>query len=173
MAFRSSAYPPEITVTARIVQLLNLPLRMIPLIVAIGTLPWRHGEKGTWCTMGVLVSIWISRYLKILINQPRPTSALGLRADPGMPSSHAQCFLYITTYGALTLIDSQGLHLSTFGLGVLIISFGAFVAWTRILEGVHTYAQAMEEQDDLSRIYEAREREDEEKGIEMVETVGA
>ncbi|KAH9319928.1 hypothetical protein KI387_021697, partial [Taxus chinensis] len=100
---------------------------LLPLTITICTLPWKHGDQGTWAAMGIVIVAWNSIFLKKLINQPCPTSAIGLKVDPRMPSSHAQLFLYITTYGALALIYSQGLYLFTFGLGAILILFGAFV----------------------------------------------
>jgi dolichyldiphosphatase len=122
---------------------LNATLRWVYVMITIGTLCRRNNPQVTWAVMGINASAWISKALKVLLNQRRPSSALGIRTDPGMPSSHAYTLLYTTVYIAVALIGWKGLNTITFGIGVTLVVFGAFSAWVRTVEGVHTHSQVM------------------------------
>jgi len=122
---------------------LNATLRWVYLIITIGTLGRTQNPQVTWAVMGINASAWSSKALKVLLNQRRPSSALGVRVDPGMPSSHAYTLLYTAVYSAVAFIGWKGLNTITFGFGLAIILFGAFAAWLRTVEGLHTHLQVM------------------------------
>ncbi|XP_057820258.2 uncharacterized protein LOC131033139 isoform X3 [Cryptomeria japonica] len=65
---------------------------------------WRHDAGVIWAVVGSVLNTSNSKLLKRIFKQQRPPSALGLKADPGMPSSHAQSLGYLTLYAALSCV---------------------------------------------------------------------
>lgn len=133
----------EIPISLAVFHFLNAKLKWVYLIFIAGTIGRRNNPQITWAVVGVVSSACISKALKVLLNQKRPNSALGIRTDPGMPSSHAYIHLYTTAYVTLALIGGKGLNITTFGMGLAIIAVGAFAAWFRVVEGLHTRLQVM------------------------------
>ena len=78
-----------------------LQLKWVYLIIIISTLGLRNNPQVTWVVMGIMASAYTSKTLKVLLNQRRPSSAYGIKADPGMPSSHAYTILYTVVYFAV------------------------------------------------------------------------
>lgn len=104
---------------------------------------WKHDAEVMWAVSGSILNTGSSRILKYLFNHQRPLSALSLKADPGMPSSHAQSIGYLAVYASLTLISWQGFSALTV-VGVLaILICGAYLVWLRVSEGLHTYDQVL------------------------------
>ncbi|GIL50925.1 hypothetical protein Vafri_7008 [Volvox africanus] len=54
-----------------------------------------------WCVLGSIIASFINKALKHVINEQRPPSAR--KADPGMPSSHANSLAFLGVYTALAL----------------------------------------------------------------------
>lgn len=140
---KAGASSDETPISPAMFHFLNATLRWVYLIIVIGTLFRGNNPQVTWAVMGIIASAHISKALKVLLNQERPSSAFGIRADPGMPSSHAYTLLYLTVYSAVALIGWKGLDTITFGIGCAIIVLGVFMAWLRTVEGVHTNFQVM------------------------------
>lgn len=63
---------------------------------------WKHDGEVMWAVSGSVFNTGSSRILKYLFNHQRPLSALSLKTDPGMPSSHAQSIGYLAMYAALS-----------------------------------------------------------------------
>ncbi len=57
---------------------------------------WKHDALIMWAMIGAVLNSMFSNLLKRIFNHERPVSAL--RSDPGMPSSHAQSFLYSAVF---------------------------------------------------------------------------
>lgn len=104
---------------------------------------WKHDGGVMWAVSGSVFNTGSSRILKYLFNHERPLSALSLKTDPGMPSSHAQSIGYLAMYAALSLISWQGFSALTVVGGLAILICGAYLAWLRVSEGLHTYAQVL------------------------------
>lgn len=104
---------------------------------------WKHDAEVMWAVSGSILNTGSSRILKYLFNHQRPLSALSLKADPGMPSSHAQSIGYLAMYAALTLVSWQGFSALTVVGGFAILICGAYLAWLRVSEGLHTYDQVL------------------------------
>ena len=61
---------------------------------------WRHDDGVYWAVIGGLLNAASSKFLKRVFNQQRPLTALGLKDDPGMPSSHAQSLGFFSLYAS-------------------------------------------------------------------------
>ncbi|KAF0934884.1 hypothetical protein E2562_028883 [Oryza meyeriana var. granulata] len=61
---------------------------------------WKHDALIMWALIGAVANSALSSLLKRMFNHERPASAL--RSDPGMPSSHAQSFLYAAVFLVLS-----------------------------------------------------------------------
>ncbi|CAM6091856.1 unnamed protein product [Calypogeia fissa] len=115
---------------------------MVVGLVTAGLL-WRRDNHAVWFAVGSVVNGGFCKCLKYLINENRPSTADGVKADPGMPSSHAQGFFYIASYTSLALLLWQGINVwtSISSLGILL-SF-AYLSWLRVAEGLHTVPQVL------------------------------
>eukprot|EP00249_Psilotum_nudum_P010457 c22555_g1_i1 orf=124-750(+) len=82
-------------------------------MIVVAVVAWRHDSEMLWAITGSILNAGNSKILKKIFNQNRPHLALGLKADPGMPSSHAQSFGYLGVYAAIGLIKWHGLHNSS------------------------------------------------------------
>lgn len=140
---KAGASSDETKISPAMFHFLNATLRWVYFMIVIGTLGRKNNPQVTWAAMGIIASAYMSKALKVLLNQGRPSSAFGIRADPGMPSSHAYTLLYLAVYSAVALIGWKGLDTITFGIGFTIIVLGAFMAWLRTVEGVHTNFQVL------------------------------
>jgi membrane-associated phospholipid phosphatase len=63
---------------------------------------WGHDDQAYWAVIGGIVNGICSKMLKRAFDQQRPSSARGLRTDPGMPSSHAQWLAFFSLYASLS-----------------------------------------------------------------------
>merc|ERR1712232_586060 len=102
--------------------------------VVFGTLVWRHNSRSCWCIIGSVCAAANCKQLKYLINETRPVGAR--KADPGMPSSHAQSLAFLSTYAAMEIHEATG-----FVPGFGLILGGAFLTWLRVRLGYHTLPQ--------------------------------
>ncbi|KAG6541086.1 hypothetical protein Mapa_017525 [Marchantia paleacea] len=108
-----------------------------------GVIVWRHDESALWAFVGAILSGGIGKALKHLINDKRPDSADGRKADPGMPSSHAQGFIYLSTYASLGLLSGQSLSVWTIASVCALLLTGAYLSWLRVADGLHTIPQIL------------------------------
>lgn len=108
--------------------------------IAFGTLLLRRDVTACWCIMGSVVAAFNCRLLKYAINQSRPESAR--KADPGMPSSHANSLAFLSTYVAVAA--AAGLDWCSI-MGVSLVlgvpAAALFLAWLRVVLGYHTTPQ--------------------------------
>lgn len=122
---------------------LNVSSRWVVVAVVMAVVAWRHDDQVLWAVTGGILNAANSKLLKKVFNQQRPLTALGLKADPGMPSSHAQSFGYLSLYAAVGLIFWQGLHILVVAGAATILLCGIYLAWLRISRGLHTPMQVM------------------------------
>lgn len=122
---------------------LNVSSRWVVVAVVTAVVAWRHDDQVLWAVTGGILNAANSKLLKKVFNQQRPLTALGLKADPGMPSSHAQSLGYFSLYAALGLIFWQGLHILVVAGAATILLCGIYLTWLRISQGLHTPMQVM------------------------------
>lgn len=138
--------PPSSTLDGalhRVRHFLNLSSRWIVVAVVIAVVAWRHDDQVLWAVTGGILNAGNSKLLKKIFNQQRPLTALELKVDPGMPSSHAQSLGYLSLYAAAGLIFWQGPHIFSIAGAVVIVFCAAYLAWLRISQGLHTPAQVI------------------------------
>lgn len=75
--------------------------KWIVLAGVLAVVVWKHDHAVLWAGIGGVVNSGIAKSLKRIIKQERPLSAAHLKADPGMPSSHAQSLGYVALYAAI------------------------------------------------------------------------
>lgn len=102
---------------------------------AAAVLLYRRDEHVAWCLLGAVCAAFVNKGVKRLINAPRPAGAR--KADPGMPSSHAQSLAYLSSYLAIFALS----HAPLAAAGVLAL--GAYLAWLRVATGLHTAPQVV------------------------------
>jgi len=104
--------------------------------IAAFFLIFKHEPAILWALLGSIVSSFINKVLKKVINQQRPISAR--KEDPGMPSSHANSLSFLGTYSSLALAQYH----ST-GAAVALFICSLFLTWLRVALGYHTYPQVV------------------------------
>ena len=90
----------------------------------------RFDSLTQWYIVGGVVTAIVCRFLKFAINASRPGSSY--RKDPGMPSSHASTLGFLSVFPYLMMSNAYAL---------LLPACGAFLAYLRVSQGYHTYAQ--------------------------------
>ncbi|KAH7433753.1 hypothetical protein KP509_07G084300 [Ceratopteris richardii] len=122
---------------------LNVSSKWIVIAVIMAMLVLKHDDEVLWAITGSILNSASSKLLKRIFNQQRPLTALKLKPDPGMPSSHAQSFGFLGLYAAFAVISLKGLNI----LGVIFASsvllFCIYLAWLRYVEGLHTRPQVI------------------------------
>ncbi|EPS62453.1 hypothetical protein M569_12336 [Genlisea aurea] len=102
----------------------------------------RHDAEALWGSIGAFINVLLSIQLKIILNQQRPFP--NSRADPGMPSSHAQTIFFAVGFLNLTLIEQGGgVNAVTTTLGGLALITGCYFSWLRVSQQFHTVSQVM------------------------------
>lgn len=99
-------------------------------IFATWTRRWHY--SGPFSVVGGIFSVYLTEFLKKIINQDRPDSSP--LADPGMPSSHSLVTFFLATTWSILLISSNFLAVVTW-IGA------ATVAWLRVACGYHSWDQ--------------------------------
>ncbi|BBN19570.1 hypothetical protein Mp_8g11750 [Marchantia polymorpha subsp. ruderalis] len=122
---------------------LNKASKWLVTSATVGVVLWRHDESALWASLGAVLSGGIGKAMKHLINDKRPDSADGRKADPGMPSSHAQGFLYLSTYASLGLLSWQSLSVWTITSVCAVLLTAAYLSWLRVADGLHTIPQIL------------------------------
>ena len=129
-----------------ILETLNESTKWAAGMIVLGTLIYRRDLPSAWWIVGSVLAAMLCRILKFAINESRPPIAR--KADPGMPSAHANSLGYLATSVSLwTLWTSFGSSYPNypatlaFVLGVPLV--GMFFAWLRVLLGFHTKAQVV------------------------------
>lgn len=110
---------------------------------AFVTVAYYHNAAACWCLVGSILNSFFSRALKFAINESRPADAR--KADPGMPSSHAQSLYYFATFVAAALLIGDGSGVGATPMArcgaVALQALAAFLTWLRVYAGYHTVAQ--------------------------------
>lgn len=101
----------------------------------------RHDVESLWAAMGSVVNAALSVILKRILNQERPVSTL--KSGPGMPSSHAQSILFSVIFAILSMVEWLGTNALTLTVSGLILAFGSYLSWLRVMEKYHTISQVV------------------------------
>lgn len=102
---------------------------------AFAALAYFRNAEACWALTGSILSSFNCKFLKHLLNHERPESAP--KADPGMPSAHAQSLAFLSTYATLHLARANAV--AAFVLQALSL----FLAWLRVEMGYHTLIQVV------------------------------
>ncbi|XP_042495995.1 lipid phosphate phosphatase epsilon 2, chloroplastic-like [Macadamia integrifolia] len=102
---------------------------------------YRHDAEALWAAMGSIVNGWLSVALKKFLNQKRPISSL--KADPGMPSSHAQSIFFAVIFVIQSLVEWLGINEFTVIIGTLVMACGSYLSWIRVSQQCHTINQVL------------------------------
>ncbi|CAA3000820.1 lipid phosphate phosphatase epsilon 1, chloroplastic-like [Olea europaea subsp. europaea] len=105
------------------------------------TLIWRHDPGTLWAVIGVSLNGILAIALKMILNQARPISTL--KADPGMPSSHAQFMFYAVAFINLSILEFYGINALSTTLCGLVFIVGSYFSWLRISQQFHTISQVV------------------------------
>lgn len=123
---------------------LNVSSRWVVLATAATVVMiWRDHDQVLWASTGSVLNSASSKILKKIFNQQRPLTAVGLKADPGMPSSHAQSLGFLALYAAFGVISWLGLNMPGIASASLVLFGGSYLAWLRISQGLHTPLQVI------------------------------
>lgn len=110
---------------------------------AAGVLLWRRDLTVAWALLGAIVNVAVCKVLKRIINEQRPAAAR--KADPGMPSSHAQSLAYLSVYSAVSMVSARWSPLPGLvtypALATSLLLLAGFMSWLRVSSGYHTMAQ--------------------------------
>lgn len=141
---------------------LNESTKFLVAGTAVITLITHPNVSVVWCLIGSVVNSAFGKILKKILNKKRPSGAL--KADPGMPSSHAVSLSYLSVYSALSLLLRGGLGGGAlFGPGFLgpnhpawpvamgvveplaigLLLTGIVFTWLRVTLGYHTFPQVL------------------------------
>lgn len=98
-----------------------------------------HNEWAAWAVVGAVLSSFLCKVLKHVINEQRPASAR--KKDPGMPSSHSNSLNFLSVYAALSLSYHSAGNAAAVALAVFTVVTGLFLTWLRVALGYHTWPQ--------------------------------
>ena len=139
----------------------NESTKFVVSAVAFATLVAFPNVQTCWCILGSVVNSINGKVLKRVLNHERPEGAV--KADPGMPSSHAVSLSYLSVYAAraVAVHGASGVAVSsvvakTLGVAVfafpewttlpvagLVMGLGLFLTWLRVALGYHTPPQVI------------------------------
>ena len=124
----------------------NESTKFVVSCAALGVL-LRDPSAGTcWALLGSVVNSVNGKILKRILNHERPDGAI--KADPGMPSSHATSLSYLSVYAATALAYFRDAAPALGYAGQLAASFvlvimGMFLSYLRVSTGYHTPPQVI------------------------------
>ncbi|KAI8464264.1 MAG: hypothetical protein J3K34DRAFT_120836 [Monoraphidium minutum] len=98
-----------------------------------------HNEWAAWAVVGAVLSSFLCKALKRVINEQRPADAR--KKDPGMPSSHANSLNFLSVTAAMSLAHHAGGQPAAAALAALTLAAGLFLTWLRVALGYHTWPQ--------------------------------
>ncbi|GIL75054.1 hypothetical protein Vretimale_7744 [Volvox reticuliferus] len=101
----------------------------------------RRDVAVAWCVLGSIIASFLNKALKYVINEQRPPSAR--KADPGMPSSHANSLAFLGVYTALALAQGAAPVSTGSAAAAAISALSVFLTWLRVRLGYHTFPQVL------------------------------
>lgn len=126
----------------------NESTKFVVSALAFATLVAFPNVQTCWCVLGSVVNSLNGKILKKVLNHERPEGAV--KADPGMPSSHAVSLSFLSVYAAAALIIHGGGTAAAGGVvppwavfpgAGSLVAAGVFLTWLRVTLGYHTPPQ--------------------------------
>jgi dolichyldiphosphatase len=102
------------------------------------TLALRRDLVCAWWVLGSILAAILCKALKFTLNEARPPTAR--KADPGMPSSHANSLGFLAMFVSVWAAHSNTSPV-VFLLSIGIPALGIFLTWLRVALGYHTVEQ--------------------------------
>jgi dolichyldiphosphatase len=128
--------------------MVNESTKFVVSCAALAFLLLNPSAETCWALLGSVVNSVNGKVLKRVLNHERPDGAI--KADPGMPSSHATSLSYLSVYGAASLVYFKD---AAAGLGMgypaqvaiagALVIVGAFLSYLRVRTGYHTPPQVI------------------------------
>ncbi|KAL3144042.1 hypothetical protein ABBQ32_003842 [Trebouxia sp. C0010 RCD-2024] len=115
--------------------LINDSAKWVVTLTAGGVLLWHHNVDVSWSLLGSIVTVFLCKVLKKLLNLQRPKYAK--KSDPGMPSSHASSLAYLSVYLAIAWNPEHYL------LAYLGLVLAALLIPLRVILGYHSVPQVL------------------------------
>lgn len=124
----------------------NESTKFVVSLAALATLLRDPSVETCWALLGSIVNSVNGKILKRVLNHARPIGAV--KADPGMPSSHATSLSYLSVYGAAALTHFRDVIPAIGYGGQLVVSaglvaLGVFLSYLRVSTGYHTPPQVI------------------------------
>jgi dolichyldiphosphatase len=112
----------------------------VSLAVLLSVLSTGASPRACWDVAGAVASSGACKLLKRALNHARPEGAP--KADPGMPSSHANSLAFLAVTAALEMLRVGGGGAGgAVPAASAVLALGAFLSWLRVRLGFHTPAQ--------------------------------
>jgi len=129
-----------------VLSVVNESTKFVVASIALAFLLINPSVDTCWALLGSVVNSVNGKILKRILNHERPDGAV--KADPGMPSSHATSLSYLSVYGAASLVYFKnaapmlGYPLQLACSAVLVV-LGVFLSYLRVRLGYHTAPQVI------------------------------
>lgn len=138
--------PPVHRRASGVLAIVNESTKFVVASIALAFLLVNPSVDTCWALLGSVVNSVNGKILKRILNHERPDGAV--KADPGMPSSHATSLSYLSVYGAASLVYFKnaapmlGYPLQLACATVLVV-LGVFLSYLRVRLGYHTAPQVI------------------------------
>jgi len=132
--------------TSGVLAIVNESTKFVVASVALAFLLVNPSVDTCWALLGSVVNSLNGKILKRILNHERPDGAV--KADPGMPSSHATSLSYLSVYGAASLAyfkDAAPMlgYPAQVACAAVLVVVGAFLSYLRVRLGYHTAPQVV------------------------------
>ena len=124
----------------------NESTKFVVSCTALAFLLLNPSAETCWALLGSVVNSVNGKILKRILNHERPDGAI--KADPGMPSSHATSLSYLSVYGAASLAYFKDAapalgYPAQLAVSAVLVVLGIFLSYLRVKTGYHTPPQVI------------------------------
>jgi len=124
----------------------NESTKFVVSCTALAFLLLNPSAETCWALLGSVVNSVNGKILKRVLNHERPDGAI--KADPGMPSSHATSLSYLSVYGAASLAHFKDAapalgYPAQLAVSAVLVVLGIFLSYLRVKTGYHTPPQVI------------------------------
>lgn len=124
----------------------NESTKFVVSCTALAFLLLNPSAETCWALLGSVVNSINGKILKRILNHERPDGAI--KADPGMPSSHATSLSYLSVYGAASLAYFKDAapalgYPAQLAISAVLVVLGIFLSYLRVKTGYHTPPQVI------------------------------
>lgn len=124
----------------------NESTKFVVSCTALAFLLLNPSAETCWALLGSVVNSINGKILKRVLNHERPDGAI--KADPGMPSSHATSLSYLSVYGAASLAYFKDAapalgYPAQLAISAVLVVLGIFLSYLRVKTGYHTPPQVI------------------------------